>query len=89
MKKYLALILALVMSLSLVACGGSEKPAEGPAATEPAAKPGTETVKIICGYGVGGTADLIARTFAQTANENQDKYNFIVENVLGGAVIIN
>ena len=38
MKKFLALILALVMSLSLVACGGSkteEKPAEEkPAETE-------------------------------------------------------
>ena len=37
MKKFLALILALVMSLSLVACGGSkteEKPAEKPAETE-------------------------------------------------------
>ena len=73
-KRILALLAAMAMSLSLVACGA--KP-ETPA-------PGTETVKIICGYGVGGTADLIARTFAQTANENQSKYNFIVENVLGG-----
>ena len=84
-KRILALLAAMAMSLSLVACGGGDKPAtNGDApATEPA-KPGTETVKIICGYGVGGTADLIARTFAQAANENQSKYNFIVENVLGG-----
>ena len=38
MKKYLALILALVMSLSLVACGGS-KTEEKPAEEKPAAKP--------------------------------------------------
>lgn len=85
-KRILALLAAMAMSLSLVACGAkTETPAPGSdAPAAPEAKPGTETVKIICGYGVGGTADLIARTFAQTANENQDKYNFIVENVLGG-----
>ena len=85
-KRILALLAAMAMSLSLVACGAkTETPAPGTdAPAAPEAKPGTETVKNICGYGVGGTADLIARTFAQTANENQDKYNFIVENVLGG-----
>ena len=85
-KRILALLAAMAMSLSLVACGAkTETPAPStPDAPAPEAPAGTETVKIICGYGVGGTADLIARTFAQTANENQDKYNFIVENVLGG-----
>ena len=50
MKKYLALILALVMSLSLVACGGSkteEKPAEKPAETEtPAETPAADDIEI-------------------------------------------
>ena len=50
MKKFLALILALVMSLSLVACGGSkteEKPAEKPAETEtPAETPAAGDVEI-------------------------------------------
>lgn len=45
---------------------------------------GGETVKIICGYGAGGTADLVARKYAQTANAIQDDYNFIVENMTGG-----
>ena len=55
MKKFLALLLALVMSLSLVACGGGkteEKPAEPekPAETqEPAADPAAEIkVGLIC-----------------------------------------
>lgn len=45
---------------------------------------GGENVKIICGYGVGGTADLIARKYGQVANSIQKKYNFIVENMTGG-----
>ena len=41
-KKLIALLLALMMTLSLVACGGSEKPAETPA-EEPAAEEPAET----------------------------------------------
>ena len=43
-----------------------------------------QTVKIICGYGVGGTADLVARQYANTANNIQDEYTFIVQNMTGG-----
>ena len=49
MKKFLALILALVMSLSLVACGGSkteEKPAEKPAETETPAETPADDIEI-------------------------------------------
>lgn len=48
-KKLLSLVLALMMALSLVACGGSssekpaEKPAEEPAAETPAEEPAAET----------------------------------------------
>ena len=85
-KRILALLAAMAMSLSLVACGAkTETPAPStPDAPAPEAPAGTETVKIICGYGVGGTADLVARTFAQSANKLQTKYNFIVENMTGG-----
>jgi len=56
MKKTLAMLLALAMSLSLVACGGSEKPAETPtepagntpAATQPAATPAVTNVLPVC-----------------------------------------
>ncbi|MCR5290482.1 MAG: hypothetical protein K6E51_10855 [Treponema sp.] len=41
-------------------------------------------VKIICPYGVGGTADVIARKFAQVANELHPEYNFIVNQQTGG-----
>ena len=78
-KRLFALVAAMAMVVTCLAgCGGS-----GSSST-PASNGKTETVKIICGYGVGGTADLIARKFAETANNQQEKYNFIVENVTGG-----
>ena len=47
MKKIIALLLALVMALSLVACGGSQAPAtEAPATEAPAADaPATEATE--------------------------------------------
>lgn len=92
-KKMLAVGMASLMAASLAACGGSA-PASSTAASSGAAAESTaaeetpsnggETVTIICGYGVGGTADLIARTFAKVANGQQSKYNFIVDNKTGG-----
>lgn len=63
MKKFIALLLALVMALSLVACGSTTTPAateapaapEAPAATEAPAEP--EAVKFAIIFGVGGLGD--------------------------------
>ncbi len=92
-KRLVALAMAAAMALSLTACGGSKEAAPAgtqaaaeaaPAETAAPAKSGTETIKIICPYGVGGTADAIARKYALVGNKVNDKYNFIVENMTGG-----
>ncbi len=80
---------AAMMAMSLVGCGGSTTTGSTEGGTDAAAESeevsnGGETVKIICGYGAGGTADLVARTYAKTANSIQSDYNFVVENMTGG-----
>ena len=88
-KRATALALAAVMALSLAGCGGGSTSASGSgeAQTEAAGEAqnagGGSTIKIVCPYGVGGTADSIARKWALVANNHSD-YNFIVENMTGG-----
>lgn len=86
LSKLLALVLVLAMAVTCLAgCGGGGN-ADSNAGSGDAEQPsnGGETIKIICGYAAGGTADLVARKYAQTANSIQSKYNFIVENMTGG-----
>ncbi len=85
LRKILALALAAAMSLTLLAgCGGGSAPAASGGGDASTPSNGGETIKILCGYPAGGTADLVARKYAEAANQVQDKYNFIVENVIGG-----
>ena len=44
----------------------------------------TETIKVLIPYGVGGTADVVTRKFAEVANKIQTKYNFVCEQMTGG-----
>ncbi|MDO4267339.1 MAG: tripartite tricarboxylate transporter substrate-binding protein [Eubacteriales bacterium] len=83
-KRLSALALAVVTALSLAACGGQTggTSTSGSSDTQAAASSG-QTIKIVCPYGVGGTADAIARKYAVVANKHSD-YNFIVENMTGG-----
>lgn len=91
-KKLLGLLLAATMAVTCFAgCGGNSgntatnsTDASAETEAEETASNGGETVKIICGYGAGGTADLLARKYAETANKLQGDYNFVVENMTGG-----
>lgn len=87
MKKFLALSIALILAMGILAgCGGNSGNSGNPSGGNDDQQPsnGGTTVKIICGYGAGGTADLVARKYGQVANQIQSKYNFIVENMTGG-----
>ena len=63
MKKYLALLLAAVMALSLVACGSktddNNTGNNGDAVSYP-----TKTIEIICPFSTGGDTDALARALA-------------------------
>lgn len=70
MKKLLALVLALVMVLSLAACGAKEEAAEAPAAEEAAAAaPAEEVVAGVCWYNFGDTFIANARSTLNAAAE--------------------
>ena len=66
MKKYIALLLALVMVFALAACGSKTEPAPAPAGSEDAAAPAAADVKVamITDYG-----DITDQSFNQTTYE--------------------
>lgn len=73
MKKLTALLLALVMCLALVACGGEDTSAEAPADTQPAVETtaGADTQPAIDAF---NTAADAFDTVANAINEDPDAY---------------
>lgn len=98
MKKALSLILALVMVLSLAACG-KEQEGKVPESTAPeASAPGSAAptadeaewsgnVQMIVSATAGGGTDMAARTVAQYINEHSDVNITIVNNNDGNGVV--
>jgi len=99
MKKFSTVLLSLMLAaVMLTGCAQTSTaptstPAGTPAATDAAAPadPGqgstimeSGTIRIIAPYGVGGTADAIARRYAAVAGNHFPQFNFIVENMTGG-----
>lgn len=88
-KKILSLALAIAAVVSMAGCAASGTTAKSQGDTAQASSNASsggsgETIKIICPYGVGGTADSIARKYAMVAGKVHPEYNFIVENMTGG-----
>ena len=77
MKKLIAMLLALVMVLGLVACGGNTAPAatEAPKAEAPATEAPTETdaPKGGCKSSVMGVASLLVAMAAAVAMKKKDE----------------
>ena len=84
------LVCLMIASIVLMAAGCQPKSNAGDAvpagSTENnnAAPAKKEVVKIICPYGVGGTADAIARKYAKVAGSLYPEYEFVVEQKTGG-----
>lgn len=83
MRSVLLVVLTLSLSLGFMGCQKSDVVDGGASeATVPSGK--KEVVKIICPYGVGGTADAIARKFGKVAGDLYPEYEFVVEQKTGG-----
>lgn len=91
MKKILALALAAAMSLTLVACGGSETPAAsgsassgGSSSAETVDFPGNKQVSLIVPYSAGGASDTVARIYASELEQSLGT-SIVVSNVTGAS----
>ncbi len=85
-KKVVSVLMVVILGLSIVGCGKEvEAPEKTEANTETTSKTkDVKTVKLICPYGVGGTADAILRKYALIAGKHYPEKDFIVENMTGG-----
>jgi tripartite-type tricarboxylate transporter receptor subunit TctC len=90
MKKFfkLGLVVAMAASVMITAAGCQQKNGgtspDGQAGTGTRTPAKKEVVKIICPYGVGGTADAIARRYAKVAGDLFPEFEFVVEQKTGG-----
>ena len=95
MKRYLALILALVLSCSVLAGCGSKN--ETPADTTPASTDTTpastdtdwpkDNVTMVVPYSAGGDTDTYCRQMCKILTEKLG-VNFVVVNTTGGAGVV-
>ncbi|RSK29212.1 hypothetical protein EJF36_01685 [Bacillus sp. HMF5848] len=75
--------MALVVVVASVGCQQKSEGTSGEAKSGSASGK-KETVKIIVPYGVGGTADAIARKYGKVAGDLYPEYEFVVEQKTGG-----
>ncbi len=77
MKKKLISIISLLIAMTMMFTGCNNSKSLNNTSN------GVQEVTIICGYGEGGTADAVARKYAEVANSIQTDYVFSVKNVTG------
>ena len=92
MKKFLSLLLATLMILSLTACGQKEEaPAapssSAPAVEEPAKEYPYKPIKCIVPFTAGGGTDVIARMMGSLFPNYIGGQSLVVENQAGGASV--
>ena len=91
MKKILALVLALVMTLALAACGNTDaKTNDAGADGEAAGWTPSANITVIVPYSAGGTTDLSVRgvTGAIDTSVLPSGVNVVVDNVTGGSGLV-
>lgn len=89
MRKFLKVVLVSALALSvIVSAVGCQPKSNGNSGTGGSGTTNSskskQVVKIICPYGVGGTADAIARKYGKVAGELFPEYEFVVEQKTGG-----
>lgn len=86
MKKYIALLLALVMTFSLIACGEQSTPpteTTDPVEETSAWQP-TKPITLICPFNAGSVGDTFSRPFAEIMSKIAG-VSVVVENMGGGS----
>lgn len=81
MKKFLAMLLALVMVLSLAACGGGDTKTQEPSTEDPGTEEPTASVKVgfICLHDENSTYDLNFINAAKTACESLGITDYVIK----------
>ena len=79
MKKFMAFLLAALMIVSLVACGGGKSSASNYP---------EKNVNVIVPFGAGGNTDMSIRALLNVTQEVNNKYTFVVENKTGNAGLV-
>lgn len=94
MKKGFALILALAMSLILVACGAKTSDGSAGGTSDSPAEAALDypksNITCIIPYGAGGTMDTLSRALFESIPDGlvPSGVNFVVENIAGGGGLV-
>ena len=96
MKKYLSLLLSLVMVLALAACGGTSSTTSDPESSDPGGTAAAsdenyysgKTIQWIIPWAAGGSTDITSRALAQRLEQKLGCTIVILNTDGGGGVIV-